>query len=90
MSAEAELADLILSLSREPFNLPPDVAGRLTLKQLSMLVESANRREGELLPRSGAVPSEEELFRTWGRLNKLKPYQIDRLWAERKAKGGGP
>lgn len=75
------ITDLVASLAKKPYYLPPEQSGRLTLRQVAMLV----KRAGEKPETVYNPPSEREMFWYWGRQNKLREYQIQTLWDERKA-----
>ena len=75
------IADLVAALAKRPYSMAPEAVGRLTLRQVQLLAARAKATE----PPAPAMPSEKELFWYWGKQNKLRDGQIQRLWDERKA-----
>lgn len=75
------MIDLIAAMAKEPYYLSPSEVGRLSVRQIEMLVE---RIEGNPAP-PDTGPTPQEDFWRWGRMNKLSDYQIKALWDERQA-----
>lgn len=80
------LAPVIAALCREPFGLTPAEAGRLTLRQIALLLQPG---DGAAADNDAPPKSPREWFWDWGRANRLKDYQIEQLWQKHQAASAG-
>jgi adenylosuccinate synthase len=81
----ARLSDILGVLPREPFHVPPEQAARLTLDQIDLIVR--DRDDGEAARRHPLSPRDHH--RLCAVLERLPPWEEERVWAERYARLAG-
>lgn len=79
------VAAVIAALCREPYHLSPAEVGRLTPKQIELLVRHGEGGTAEPDGPEAAPRTAKEWFWEWGKANKLAEYQIQALWEKQHA-----
>lgn len=80
------LTALITLLGREPFGFTPQQVMAMTPGQVALLLADRDGAQATLAGDAAPERTEKAMFFDAMRLQKLKDYQIRRLWAERQAR----
>lgn len=66
------------ALAREPFNIPPTVAARMSLAQIDLILTG---EDSLILPERPPVDMA-DVHRRWAALNRVPAWYADKLWRE--------